>query len=220
MDNINNNEYAFNWKEINKLFNIKASSRSAIHRVFTFQHPRNINNDNLKIIIAQSSSTRTKLILEPIPQFKLSKGNGYVSFRKIPAGTEIDINDYTKKKTKSFDFGIEVKDIQFNISTDGEMENISKNVVSKLSHDIIVMEIKGENKLFGKQMLTPCVSYLEIDRRLEKKIYERELKKDMEEFDDIYDLTEEDGIYECLNEFRMRKNQFKKHNNYIKNIFK
>ena len=45
--------------------------------------------------------------------------------------------------------GLLFLDILFNISTDGEMENISKNVVSKLSHDISVMEIKGENKLFN-----------------------------------------------------------------------
>ena len=162
------------------MFKAKMSCTSVRHHTFTFKNPRNINNDNFQAIVAQSTSTRTTLVLEPSPQYELSKGNGIFLIRKIPAGTVLNIEEMNAINNGSRKIGLTLKSIGINYGTDGAESSSSNSTIKELSHDVIVITIRGAKKFMGSQMLLPKVNYLEIDRTLEKKIYDRHVRKDIE----------------------------------------
>ena len=166
------------------MFREKMARTSVIHHTFTFKNPRNINNDNFQAIIAQSSNESTTLVLEPNPQYELSKGNGIFLIRKIPAGTVLNIEEMNAINKGSKKIGLTLKSIGINYETDGVESSSINSTIKELSHDIIIITIKGAKKLLGKQMLTLNINYLEIDRALERKIYNKRLKKDYEDIEE------------------------------------
>ena len=171
-------------RTVSGMYNAKANNNSVIKRYFRLKSPRNINNDDFEAVVAICGSKRTIFVLEPEPNYELI-GGGIFSIKKYPAGCTIDISRYERIKKKSHKFGINMDSIGVTYETDGQTSNESGLAVKTLTHDVLIATLKGDKKLFGKQLLTPNIEYLEIDKRLEEQIYEYEVQKDIKNFNNM-----------------------------------
>ena len=188
MENIEEKtDIIYNSEEINQLYNKKMNCISTIKHTFTFKNPRNINNDNFQAIIAQSSNNKSTLILEPNPKYELSKGNGIFLIRKVPAGTKLNIEDMNEINKGTQKLGLSLNNIGFNYENNGLQSSSLNTHIKELSHDIIVITIKGAGIWRGKQMLMPKVRYIEVDKRLERRIYKRYVENDLKNLEKIWE---------------------------------
>jgi hypothetical protein len=198
-------------KVVSKMYDVKARQNSVLKRHFKLKSPRNINRDNFEAIVAICGSERTKFVLETEPKYELT-GGGMFFIKKYPTGYKIDINRYEKIKRKSQKFGIDLDNIGITYETDGNTSNENGISVKTLTHDVLIATFKGDRRFLRSQILTPNVEYLEIDRRLEKQIYEYEVQKDMEKFKN---KTEEE-INELYKEYEKTGSLFTQIFNFFK----
>ena len=175
--------------KVASMYDLKSNNKSVIKRSFKFKQPRNINYDDFQAIVAICSSERTKFILKPEPSYEL-QGGGWFNIWKVPAGAKIDVKLHNSRKKNSKKIGINLDKFGINFEDDGQTSNSLENKI-RITHDIIVVEIKGDKKFFGKQYLDPHVEYIEIDRILENTIYEKILNEDIKKHQPIEEEIEE-----------------------------
>ena len=113
---------------------------------------------------------------------------GDISVIRFPKGSKVKFSYSSKEKTPSFAAGVNFKNIfSANCESDGAYDNSSDLDMKELDNDILVVKIKGNKSVF-KNQLNCDIEYLEINRRLEQKLFDHELERDMEEFNPISQL--------------------------------
>jgi hypothetical protein len=115
---------------------------------------------------------------------------GYFAVKKYEKGTRLKLGTKESKKNPSLAIGSKFLDIaELNYETDGQSGQEMEENVEEISNDIIVLEYHGGNSIFHKSDLTGFLTYLIIDKDIERELLKKEKEKAIEYINNEYNTN-------------------------------
>lgn len=100
---------------------------------------------------------------------------GYFAVKKYESGTRIKLGSKESKKKQSLAVGSKFLDIaELKYETDGQSGQEFEENVEEITNDIIVLEYHGDKSLFHKSELRGFLTYLVIDKDIERELLKKE----------------------------------------------
>ena len=115
-------------------------------------------------------------VLHPKVNEKLEiTSGGFFSVKKYESGTRLKLGSKESKKKPSLAVGSKFLDIaEMKYETDGQSSQEFEENVEEITNDIIVLEYYGSNSLFHKSELRGFLTYLVIDKDIERELLKKE----------------------------------------------